>query len=48
MRGRLWRLAVWLFVVGFVLNLVGIVGHVVVSSFARRWFATPVPSAFTT
>src|SRR5262249_18812953 len=48
MRTRLWRLAVVLFVAGFVLNLVGIVGHVVVSSFARRWFATPLPGAFTT
>ena len=48
MTTRLWRLAVFLFVVGFVLNLVGIVGHVVVSSFARRWFATPLPGGFTT
>src|SRR5207245_306275 len=48
MRGRLWRLAVFLFVVGFVLNLAGVVGHVLVSSFARRWFATPLPGALTT
>ncbi len=45
--GRIWRLAVFLFVVGFVLNLVGIVSHVVVSSFARRWFSTPLPGGFT-
>src|SRR2546422_2728492 len=48
MRGRLWRLAVFMFVVGFVLNLAGVVGHVLVSSFARRWFATPLPGALTT
>src|SRR2546427_11872408 len=48
MRGRVWRLAVFLFVLGFTLNLVGIVSHVVVSSLAKRWFATPLPGAFTT
>src|SRR2546425_9448992 len=37
-----------LFVLGFTLNLVGIVSHVVVSALARRWFATPLPGAFTT
>src|SRR5439155_1182584 len=36
MRGRVWRLAVFLFVLGFTLNLVGIVSHVVVSSLAKR------------
>src|SRR6266542_507332 len=41
------RLAVVLFVLGFALNLVGIVSHVVVSSFARRWFTTPLPLAWT-
>src|SRR5262249_51431613 len=48
MRARLWRLAVFLFILGFTLNLVGIVSHVAVSSFARRWFATPLPPAWTT
>jgi putative spermidine/putrescine transport system permease protein len=46
-RVGLWRLAVALFVLGFVLNLVGIVGHVAVSSVAKRWFATPLPPALT-
>ena len=32
MRGRLWGLAVYMFVLGFILNLLGIVSHVVVSS----------------
>jgi putative spermidine/putrescine transport system permease protein len=47
-RGRLWRLAVFLFVLGFTLNLAGIVSHVAVSSFARRWFSTALPGAWTT
>src|SRR5207244_10500966 len=38
----------FVFIVGFTLNLVGIVSHVAVSSLARRWFATPLPGAFTT
>src|SRR3989449_8963189 len=48
MTGRIWRLGVFVFVLGFPLNLVGIVSHVAVSSLARRWFATPLPGAFTT
>jgi putative spermidine/putrescine transport system permease protein len=48
MRGRLWRLALYLFVLGFILNLLGIVSHVMVSSFAKRWFGTPLPRSFTT
>jgi len=48
MRGRLWGLALYLFVLGFILNLLGIVSHVMVSSFAKRWFGTPLPRAFTT
>src|SRR6058998_3324744 len=48
MKRRIWRLAVFLFILGFTLNLAGIVSHVVVSSLAKRWFATPLPGAFTT
>src|SRR6476620_12321974 len=48
MRGRMWKLAIYLFLLGFILNLVGIVTHVVVSSFAKRWFGKPLPPAFTT
>src|SRR5262249_59403284 len=47
-RGYLWRLAIYLFLLGFIFNLVGIVSHVVVSSFAKRWFGKPLPPAFTT
>jgi len=47
-RGHLWKLAIYLFLLGFILNLLGIVSHVVVSSFAKRWFGKPLPPAFTT
>ncbi len=48
MRGRLWGLALYVFVLGFILNLLGIVSHVTVSAFAKRWFGTPLPRSFTT
>ena len=48
MRGRLWGLALYVFILGFVLNLVGIVSHVLVSAFAKRWFGTPLPPQLTT
>jgi putative spermidine/putrescine transport system permease protein len=48
MRGRMWRLAIYVFVLGFILNLLGIVSHVVVSAFAKRWFGTPFPRSLTT
>jgi len=48
MRGRMWGLALYVFVLGFILNLLGIVSHVVVSSFAKRWFGTPFPRSLTT
>ena len=48
MRGRTWKLVIYIFLVGFILNLAGIVSHVVVSAFAKRWFGKPLPPAFTT
>ncbi len=48
MRGRMWHLALYIFILGFVLNMLGIVSHVIVSSFAKRWFGKPLPPAFTT
>jgi putative spermidine/putrescine transport system permease protein len=48
MRGRMWRLAIYVFVLGFILNLLGIVSHVMVSAFAKRWFGTPFPRSLTT
>jgi putative spermidine/putrescine transport system permease protein len=47
-RGTLGRLAVLLVVLAFLANVVGIVTHVVVSSLAKRWFATPFPPELTT
>jgi len=48
MRGRMWGLALYMFVLVFILNLLGIVSHVLVSAFAKRWFGTPLPRGFTT
>lgn len=48
MRSRMWGLAVYVFVLGFILNLLGIVGHVLTSAFAKSWFGTPFPRALTT
>ena len=48
MRGRMWGLALYMFVLVFILNLLGIVSHVLVSAFAKRWFGTPLPRSFTT
>jgi len=43
----MWGLAIYVFVLGFILNLLGIVIHVMVSAFAKRWFGTPLPRSFT-
>jgi len=48
MRGRAWGLALYMFVLVFIINLLGIVSHVTVSAFAKRWFGTPLPRSFTT
>jgi len=48
MRARMWTLALYMFILGFILNMIGIVSHVVVSAFAKRWFGKPLPPAFTT
>ena len=47
MRARMWKLSLYMFIVGFILNMLGIVSHVVVSSFAKRWFGSPLPPVFT-
>jgi putative spermidine/putrescine transport system permease protein len=44
----MWHLALYIFILGFVLNMLGIVSHVIVSSFAKSWFGKPLPPAFTT
>lgn len=45
---RLWAAAVWTVVGFFVLNLFGLIGSVVTSSFGTRWLATWFPAGFTT
>lgn len=45
---RLWVIAVWATVGFFVLNLIGLIGSVVTSSFATRWLGTWFPAGFTT
>jgi putative spermidine/putrescine transport system permease protein len=37
-----------MFVLVFILNFLGLVSHVLVSAFAKRWFGTPLPTSFTT
>ncbi len=45
---RLWAWAVWVTVGFFVLNLFGMIGSVLVSSFASRWLRTWLPDGYTT
>ena len=45
---RLWVAGVWLFVAFFVVNLFGLIGSVLTSSFATRWLGTWLPAGFTT
>lgn len=45
---RLWIIAVWVVVGFFILNLIGLIGSVVTSSFATRWLGTWFPAGFTT
>jgi putative spermidine/putrescine transport system permease protein len=45
---RLWATAIWVLVGFFVLNLAGLIGSVVTSSFATRWLGTWLPAGFTT
>ncbi|TBW41158.1 ABC transporter permease subunit [Siculibacillus lacustris] len=44
---RLWAFGVWSVVIFFVLNLLGLIGSVVTSSFATRWLGTWFPAGFT-
>jgi putative spermidine/putrescine transport system permease protein len=45
---RLWATGVWALVGFFVLNLAGLIGSVLTSSFATRWLGTWLPAGFTT
>ena len=44
---RLWKIAVWAFVIFFVINLLALIATVVVNSFGTRWFGTWLPAGFT-
>jgi len=48
MRGQKLKLAIYVFILGFILNVLGIIANVGVSAFAKRWFGSPLPPAFTT
>jgi len=45
---RLWAVCIWVLVVFFILNLIGMVASVVVNSFGTRWFGTWLPPSYTT
>jgi putative spermidine/putrescine transport system permease protein len=45
---KLWKTAVWMLVGFFLLNLLGLIATVVVSSFATRWLGTWLPLGWTT
>lgn len=44
---KLWITAVWAFTIFFVLNVIGIISTVIVSSLGTRWLGTWLPNAFT-
>ncbi|MDR3493263.1 MAG: ABC transporter permease subunit [Ancalomicrobiaceae bacterium] len=45
--GRLWRTAVWAFVVFFVLNVLAMISTVVINSLGTRWLGTWLPAGWT-
>jgi putative spermidine/putrescine transport system permease protein len=45
---KLWVISIWTLLIFFVINLFGIIGAVVTSSFATRWLRSWMPSGFTT
>ncbi|MCS0502853.1 ABC transporter permease subunit [Ancylobacter sp. GSK1Z-4-2] len=44
---KLWKTAVWAFVILFVVNVVAMIATVVVNSFGTRWLNSWLPAAFT-
>ncbi len=44
---KLWKAAVWAFVIFFVVNLFAMIATVVVNSFATRWLGTWLPAGYT-
>ena len=45
---KLWSTAIWVLVIFFVINLIGMIASVVVSSFGTRWLGTWFPAGLTT
>jgi putative spermidine/putrescine transport system permease protein len=45
---RVWATSVWVLVGFFIVNLIGMIATVVVNSFGTRWFATWLPTGYTT
>ncbi len=45
---KLWITAVWALVIFFVINLLGMIATVILSSYGTRWLGTWLPAAFTT
>jgi len=45
---KLWITAVWAVVIFFVINLLGMIATVILSSYGTRWLGTWLPAAFTT
>jgi putative spermidine/putrescine transport system permease protein len=45
---KLWIISIWTLLIFFVINLFGIIGAVVTSSFATRWLRSWLPNGFTT
>ena len=44
---RLWKVAVWAFVVFFVVNVIAMIATVVINSFGTRWLNTWLPAGYT-
>jgi len=45
---KLWITAIWVVVIFFVVNLLGMIATVILSSYGTRWLGTWLPAAFTT
>ncbi|HEY0207910.1 ABC transporter permease [Acerihabitans sp.] len=44
---RLWKAAIWAFVIFFIINLLAMIATVAINSFGTRWFGTWLPAGFT-
>jgi len=44
---KLWKIAVWAFVIFFVVNVIAMIATVVINSFGTRWLNTWLPAGYT-